>query len=214
MNNSNTHIVILGDNTTFRTLKLQHMKLSLLKQKGINLFSLAQAKSFGISASLLGHYLKKGLVSRVSHGIYRLADSDTVDFESLVQEKLKATPYGIIGFHTAIRLFGLTEELPGEIDIIVPSSNIPKRRIEDVVFHATRTDFRKLDTKTIRGIPVTSIEQTIVDLLRTGGSTSQVIAIYKEAKAKRLDFSLTKLKKLAGIFRAKRKVEAFLGAVL
>lgn len=190
------------------------MKLTRLKEQGLSSFSLAQARRYGVSPSLLTHYLKKGLVERISHGLYRFPEDGAIDFESLIREKLKVVPQGVIGYQTAIRLYGLTDDLPGEIDIIVPETNIPKRKLEDVALHTARTDLYKLDTKNIRDIPVTSLERTLVDILRAGGSTSQMIAIYNEARSKKLPFSLTKLKKLGVTFRAKRKVDAFIGAVL
>lgn len=212
--NSHSGVVISGDETTFYHLKLQYMKLTALKNKGFKTFNLAQAKRYGVTPSLLTHYIKKGLVSRVSHGLYRFSDDAPIDFESLLREKLKAIPQGIIGFQTAIRFYGLGEELPGEIDVIVPSTNIPKRKLEDVILHAAKTEIHKVDVKRVRGVRITSLERTIVDLLRTGASTSQAVSIYNQAKTKRLQVSLTKLKKLGSLFRAKRKVDAFIGAVL
>ncbi len=190
------------------------MKLSALKNKGFITFNLAQAKRYGVSPSLLTHYINKGLVSRVSHGLYRFPEDAPIDFESLLKEKLKAIPQGIIGFRTAIRLYGLGDDLPGEIDVIVPSTNIPKRKLEDVILHAAKTEIHTIDVKRVRGIRVTSLERTIVDLLRSGASTAQAVSIYTQAKTKRLPISLTKLKKLGSLFRAKRKVDVFIGAVL
>ena len=207
-------IVISGDEMTFYDLKLQYMKLTTLKNKGFKTFTLEQAKRYEVTPSLLTHYIKKGLVSRVSHGLYRFAEDAPIDFESIIREKLKAIPQGIIGFQTAVRFYGLGDELPGEIDIIVPSTNVPKRKLEDVILHAAKTEIHKVDVKRVRGVRITSLERTLVDLLRTGAPISQVIAIYTEAKTKRISVSLTKLKKLGNLFRAKRKVEAFIGAVL
>src|SRR5471030_2372549 len=100
------------------------MKLDALKKKGKTAFTTAEAARIGISPQLLHHYLGKGLIEKSSHGVYRLADSDSFgDFEQLVLEKLKAIPQGIIGMKTALRIYGLTEELPEEIDIIVTRNN-------------------------------------------------------------------------------------------
>lgn len=181
----------------------------------MTLFTTAQAKREGISAQLLAHYLKKRLVERVSHGVYRLADTPSpIDLESLIVEKLKAMPQGVIGFKTAIRLYGLTEEVPGEIDIIVPATNVPKRRLEDVELHPIKSEIYDKDVQRLRGIPVTTLERTLVDLLRAGEPISLIINIYRDAKTKRIPVSLTKLKRLGAIFRAKRKVELLIGVLL
>ncbi len=191
------------------------MKLSALKAKNLSVFTATQAKKCGISPQLLAHYLKQGLIERVSHGVYRLADEPAAfDLESLIVEKLKAIPRGVIGLKTALRLYGLTEEVPGEIDILVPSTNIPKRKLEDVLLHPTKTEIYRIDVKKLRGIPVTSLERTLVDLLRTGESLSMVLNAYREAKGKKLSISLTKLKKLGSLFHARRKVDMLVEALV
>lgn len=191
------------------------MKLSTLKAKNLSIFTATQAKKCGISPQLLAHYQKKGLIERVSHGVYRLTDEPAAfDLESLIAEKLKAIPRGVIGLKTALRLYGLTEEVPGEIDILVPSTNIPKRKLEDVLLHPTKAEIYRTDVKKLHGIPVTSLERTLVDLLRTGEPLSTVLNAYREAKAKKLSISLTKLKKLGTLFHARRKVDMLVEALV
>ena len=191
------------------------MKLSALKAKNLSIFTSVQAKKNGISPQLLTHYIKKGLIERISHGVYRLTDEPAAfDLESLIAEKLKAVPRGVIGLKTALRLYGLTEEIPGEIDIIVPSTNIPKRKLEDVLLHPTKTEIYRTDVKTLRGIPVTSLERTFVDLLRAGESLSMVLNAYRDAKGKKLSISLTKLKKLGTMFHTRRKVDMLVEAIM
>jgi predicted transcriptional regulator of viral defense system len=191
------------------------VKLSTLKSKGICVFSVAQAEREGISAQLIAHYLKRGLIDRISHGVYRFADSPLgADLESLILEKLKAIPQGVVGYKTAIRLYGLTEEVPAEIDILVPATNIPKRKLEDVALHPVKTAIYRKAVQKLRGIPVTSLERTIVDLLRSGEPLSLILSICREARSKRIPLSLTKLKKLGATFRAKNRVEILIGALL
>lgn len=191
------------------------MKINALNNSNLSTFNTAQARKLGISPQLLAHYLKKGLIERISHGVYRLTHQPAAfDLESIIKEKLKAIPRGVIGLKTALRLYGLTEDAPGEIDILVPSRNIPKRQLEDVVLHSVKTEIYRMDVKRLRGIPVTSLERTFVDLLRTGESLSTVLNAYRAAQGKNLSISLTKLKKLGGVFHAGSKVNTLIEALI
>ena len=191
------------------------MKLQSLKKKGKLAFTTKEAARSGVSPQLLRHYLSKGLIEKSSHGVYRFAEpSSFASFEQLLLEALKAVPQGVVGMKTALRLHGLTEELPESIDLIVPRTNIPKRKLVDVKLHPSPTDCYREDVLKIGAVPVTSIERTLVDLLRHGEPLSLAIRVYKEAQAKRKPVSLTKLKKLAATFRTKRKLAAFLEAIL
>lgn len=191
------------------------MKLQILKRKGKTAFTTAEASKLGISPQLLHHYVNRGLIEKSSHGVYRLADAASFgDFQQLLLEALKAIPQGIIGMKTALRLHGLTEELPETIDILVPRNNIPKRKLEDISIHPCPTDLYKEDAIKIGKIPVTSLERTLIDLLRAGEPLSAVLNAYREARAKKKTVSLPKLKKLSVLLRAKAKTAAFLEAIL
>lgn len=189
------------------------MKIDALKPKGI--FTAKEAKRLGISPQLLAHHRNSGLIERISHGVYRFTDqSPAYDLETLAKEALKVIPHGIIGMKTALRIHGLTEELPPDIDVIVPMNNIPKRKLENISLHPTKTEIYKEDVKKISGIPVTSLERTLVDLLRAHEPMAFILRAYQEARAKKLAISLTKLRKLGQLFHAKHRVESFIEAVL
>lgn len=192
--------------------KIKVMKIDALKAK--KTFTVKEAKNCGVSPQLLRHHMVSGLLERVSHGVYRFASDSDYDLDTLITQALKAIPQGVIGMKTALRLHGLGEELPGEIDIIVPNNNIPKRKLENIQIHPAKPEIYKEGLVKIRGIPVTVIERTLVDLLRTKESMAFVLRIYQEAKSKRINVSLTKLKKLGMLFHARQRVESFIEAVL
>jgi len=207
-------IRFLGGNTYKNHLKLELMKLNRLKRKGKTPFTTEDARKEGVTPHLLYHYVKKGLLARVSHGVYAFPESQGTDLESLISEKLAAIPQGVIGLKTALRLHGLSEELPGEIEIIVPDNNVPKRKLEDVKLYPVSSHLLRIDVKTKRGIPVTSLERTLIDLLRSGEPMSFVLEVIKEARSKRKEVSFPKLKKLGDKLRAKARVERLLEALL
>ncbi|HLE11037.1 MAG TPA: hypothetical protein VI754_07285 [Bacteriovoracaceae bacterium] len=135
--------------------------------------------------------------------------------ESIILEKLKIIPQGVIGFKTALRLYGLGEALSSEIDIIVPSSNIPKRVLEDVKLYPVPKNVHRISTKVISRIRVTSLERTLLDLMRRDEMPlSEVVVIYREAQNKKIPVSLSKMKGLSEKLYAKKVMEIFLKVII
>jgi predicted transcriptional regulator of viral defense system len=196
------------------------MKFDVFIQKKISLFSTKEARSLGVSPQLLALYLKKGFVEKVSHGIYRLTENENqflseTSLEAIITEKIKIIPQGVIGFKTALRLYGLGEVLSSDIDIIVPSDNVPKRLLEDVKLYPVPKNVHKISTRVINHIRVTSLERTLVDLMRREEmSFSELVSIYKEAQKKKIPVSLSKMKGLSKKLYAKKAMEIFLKVLL
>jgi predicted transcriptional regulator of viral defense system len=181
------------------------VKIDRLRSRFSRVFTTAEARSAGVSPQLLRHYLGKGWVERAGHGLYRFPSDEDLDLESQIHELLKAVPQAVISHRTALRLFGLTEEAPPKIDLIVPDKNVPKRRLEDVELHPVAASLLRSGLTRVRGIPVTGIERTCVDLLRDGESISFVLSVFREAQEKNLKPSLVRIRKLGAQLRAKER---------
>ncbi len=188
------------------------MKIQSLRKKVKAVFTVAQAKKVGVSRQLLAHYVKKAFIERVSYGVYRFVETKTIDFESTLKEIMTIIPYGVIGLKTALRIYDLTEELPDKIDIIVPKENVPKRALKDVKLYRVKKNLYKKYVINVRGLPVTSIERTIIDLLRCNEPLSSILEIIRAAQVRGISLSFSKIKKLALPFRVKNKVELLLEA--
>lgn len=188
------------------------MKLNKLKQKGKMVFNTEDARKIGISRQLIAHYLHQGLIIRLSHGVYRLEGTESIDFEELIKEVLAAIPNSVVGLKTALRIYNLTEELPSEIDIIVPKENVPKRRLENVRLYRIKGNIYRHDVKQIHGLPVTSPERTVIDLLRFNEPMSLILEVLAEAKQKSIAISIPKLKKMSKMFRVQGKMKQLLEA--
>jgi predicted transcriptional regulator of viral defense system len=190
------------------------VKIDQLRSRYPHVFTTAEARSAGVSPQLLKHYLVKGLIERASHGLYRFPSDYGLDLESQLRELLKAIPQAAVSHRTALRLYGLTEEAPPKIDLLVPDKNIPKRKLEDVELHAVAASLLRNGLTSIRGIRVTCVERTCVDLLRDGEPLSFVIAVFREAQSKKLKPSLVRVRRLGAQLRAKEKANLFLEALL
>jgi hypothetical protein len=68
--------------------------------------------------------------------------------------------------------------------------------------------------KTLRGMRVTVLERTFVDLLRAGESLSFLIAVFREAQNRKLKPSIPKIRRLGDLLHAKARTDHFLEALL
>lgn len=193
-------------------MKRNVLKINVLKKLGYNTFTAACAKKHKISHQHIEYYLKRGIIQRISHGVYIFTDAQSPDFEFIIKEKLMAFPRAIVGLKTALRLYDLIEELPSDIDLLVSSENVPKRKMEDVVLHRVKEKILRRGVVNLRGIPVTSIERTIIDLLREKESVAFILQIINEAKKKSIIIETSKLKKMAVDFRVKKSLQFLLEA--
>ena len=189
-------------------------RLNILKLKfSGKIFTLKEARKYKASPQLLSYYVRKGHLKRMSQGVYAFEDSLGFDFYSVLKEKLISAPQAVVGLESALKIYGLTDEAPDVIHLIVPLSNVPKRKLQDVQFYQMKDSLYKKHIKTIEGFPVSSFERTIVDLLRFGYSTSFVLSVIEESRRKNFSFNLGKIRKIAPVYRVKGKVSRFLEAL-
>ena len=181
--------------------------LNKLKKRFANkIFTVKEARKYKVSPQLLSHYVKTSQLKRLSHGIYTFKDSVGFDFYSLLKEKLTSIPQAIVGLESALKVYGLTDEAPDVVHLIVPLSNVPKRKLQDVQLYQMKDDIYKKHIKMINGFPVSSLERTIIDLLRFGYSVSFVLSVLEGSRKKKITFHLGKIRKMAPVYRVKGKV--------
>ena len=199
------------------SLKKKDIKQSLLSKLKLKfsdkIFTVKEARKYKASPQLLSYYVKKGYLKRMSQGVYAFKDSLRFDFGSILKEKLTCAPQAIVGLESALKIYGLTDEAPDVVHLIVPLSNVPKRKLQDVQFYQMKDSLYKKHIKTIEGLPVSSFERTIIDLFRFGYSTSFVLSVIEESRRKKLSFNLGKIRKIAPVYRVKGKVSKFLEAL-
>ena len=181
--------------------------LNLLKSNfSDRIFTVKEAGKYKVSPQLLSYYVKQAKLKRISYGLYAFKNSLNFDFQSLLKEKLACIPHGIVGLESALKLYGLTDETPDTFQLIVPLSNVPKRKLSDVKFYRMKGNIYKKHTINISNLPVSSLERTIIDLLRFGYSISFVLSVIEDSKKKKVPISIGKVQKLAPLYRVKGKV--------
>lgn len=181
------------------------MSSLLLKKLKKSPFDTAYATSKGVSGRMLSYFIKQGQLVRLAQGVYAFPDKLNFDFESLVREKLIQAPQAVIGMQSALRLYDLTEDAPTVIDLMVPASNVPKKKMEDVKLHSVIDHLFDEGLTKIGGIPTTTLERTVVDILRKKGTPKQGRDIIILAQKKGFRFNFSEFERLATIFKVKWK---------
>ena len=176
-------------------------------------FTVQEAEDLGVSKYSLVYLAREGELQRLTSGLYAFPDYQPTGLDEVLADYLKVVPQAVVGLDSALELHGIGETMPDEITLLVPITNVTKRKIEGLRFYQVR-NFASLDVQKIKGLPITSINQTLVDLLRVKRPMSQVLEVFYEARnQKDLNVSISKIKKLSKDFRIKRRLEQFLEAV-
>ena len=112
-------------------------RLFMTAQTQQGLFTTQQAAESGFSPQLLVHHAQTGRVIRVQRGIYRIAHYPAGTQEDLVAAWLWTERAGVVSHQTALSLHGLSDVLPSQIHLTLPSEWRRRRfRVPtDVVLH-------------------------------------------------------------------------------
>lgn len=142
----------------------QHSKLYRIAEQQAGYFTSSQAAQAGFASKLLWHYEKTKKLSRVAHGIYRLAQFPSSPYEDLFVVWLRCGPRAVISHESALAVHDLSDIIPGEIHVTVPRS--ASRRRKEIRQH--RNKLRPTEITRRQGLSVTSVARTISDVAKSG----------------------------------------------
>ena len=134
-----------------------------------SVFTYSKARAAGISAERLYTYRNQGLLDQIGRGLYRWADAPEID-QDLLEIAYRA-PRGTLCLVTALARHGLTDVIPGRIDIAIPrGSRVPTLRpVIDVHVFASKTfdlGREEIDIGDDMSIGLYSAERSLVDVIR------------------------------------------------
>ena len=147
------------------------------------LFTSAQALAVGASRTQLSRLASKRQIEPVSYGVYRLANGEETPHTPIkaawlslfpkrtAYDRLQSRPYdAIVAGKTAACMHGDTEFYESPYTFAMADGKRSVRK--DTELHSWHVDER--DVISIEGLPVTSVERTIADLIRGNEDPSQV----------------------------------------
>lgn len=134
------------------------------------------AAAAGIPRSTIAHHARPGgRLIHVDRGLYRLRDFPSSIHEHIVAGWLSAPPSAdaVVSHESALEMLDLSDIIADGVHLTVPRARW-RKPIEGVVVHPTTYPVEKWHRRQMSGIPVTSAERTIIDMLRELGITEQV----------------------------------------
>jgi predicted transcriptional regulator of viral defense system len=134
-------------------------------------FAVRDAVAAGIPKARVQQMLARGRLERLSRGVYRLRRYPVSRhgdlWAAVLWPKGNADVEGILSHETALRLHDVTDVNPASIHVTIPTANHIKREPEaPIVLH--RADLAPKDVEGIEGLPVTTLERTLLDLRAAG----------------------------------------------
>lgn len=152
-------------------------------------FTTKQAAAAGVSRQLLSHHARNGgSVIRARRGLYRLRDFPASQREHLVAEWLNTgLPIdAVLSHESAAELHDLTDLIPSKVHMTASRRHTGRRTPGSVRLHFD-TDGVPTHERTERsGLPLTTVERTVVDLLVSHGITEQTELAVAQALARGL----------------------------
>ena len=149
--------------------------------------------NMGIGKSLIQKFVDKGLIERVSHGLYM----DSKLFEDDYYILQKKYPLAIFSYNTALHILNLTNRTPNEIDITVPRD---KKVRGNYNVHRVSEGYYEIGiiyaiSPLGNPVKVYNAERCICDMLRTEGEfdlelQNRVLNYYWNSKDKNIDLLL------------------------
>ena len=150
-------------------------ELAALAEDNDGLVTAGQARAEGFTDSVLARLVQRKRIERVARGVYRIPYFSPGQFpqyrEAVLWAKANRGPEPVAISHaTALAVYGISDANPVSIHLTIPSTARLRRRTpKGVVVHYG--DLSQNHITIQEGIPVTTIDRTITDLLQTGGRT-------------------------------------------
>lgn len=127
-------------------------------------FTAEQAKNAGFRANAIVKMAKRGIVERISQGVYRVIHFPVFQHGQLMEASLWPLQgvRGVISHDTALSFLGASDVSPAKVHITVPKAYRIRRRIPPVlVVH--HDDLAPEDFEIRDGIAVTTARRAILD---------------------------------------------------
>jgi len=127
-------------------------------------FTTGQAHHAGYSRQSVAAHASSDLFTHIAQGIYRFTYYPSSPYEDLMIAVLKSGPQAVLSHHSAFAVYKLSDLMPAQIHITIPKNR--SRRRTGVRYHTSKIS--KKETTNFEGLPITTVERTITDGIRSG----------------------------------------------
>ena len=161
-------------------------ELAALAEDNDGLVTAEQARAGGFTDSVLARLVRRRRIERIARGVYRIPYFSPGQFsqhrEAVLWAKSNRGPDRVALSHeTALAVYGISDANPASIHLTVPGTTRLRRKTPKwvVVHHG---DLSPDEISIQEGIPVTTIDRTISDLLQSGGRMDFLKQAISEAR--------------------------------
>ena len=161
-------------------------ELLAIAEENDGLLTAKQARARGIKDSVLARLTQRGRLERTARGVYRIPYYPPERFsqyrEAVLWVRASHGPEHIALSHdTALAVYGISDVNPSRVHITVPRhARLRRQHPKWIVIH--RGELRPTDVTAHEGLPVTSIEKTVVDVLTETGRLELVRQAIADAR--------------------------------
>lgn len=148
--------------------------------------AMRQAQAAGVSPMAVVMMERRGTLTRVSHGVYRLTQWPGDPLSEYVEANLWPVGVpGIISHQSALALYEISDVSPAQVHITLPAAYRTRRAIPPVL-RIHRADLAGAEVASWNGIAVTSVERAIRDCHAAFLGNELVEGAIDDARAKGL----------------------------
>lgn len=153
-----------------------YLRVYAIAEEQLGYFTTAQARLAGVRTPTVVMMEKRGIVDRVSHGVYCLVHYPASPLGYYMEATL--WPYGsrgILARESALSLFGMWPQNPNRVQIYVPST-FRVRRETPATLHLIHQDVPEAHTtRMAHGILSTTPQRALEDLIRSGTPDGRIL---------------------------------------
>lgn len=160
-----------------------------------------QVVAAGVRRSTLGYHAGEGrALERVGPGVYRLRRFPTPPHGHVIAGWLAlAHADAVVSHDSALELDDLSDIIADEVHVTLPRHKRGLRTPPGVQVHFSARPVERHQRRNVLGVPVTSVERTLTDVLRSRGWTEQSELAVRQA----VDRGLTTRRRLDAELPAK-----------
>ena len=125
------------------------------------LFTLEDAREVGYRDNTIAQMARRGRVTRVSQGVYRIAFLPEGRLGAYMQAALWPVGVrGVLSHATALDLWDVSDVNPAKVHVTVPRTHRPQRVVPEVyVVH--REDLGREDVTAVEGVPIVTLDRAV-----------------------------------------------------
>jgi predicted transcriptional regulator of viral defense system len=133
----------------------------------------ADATALGIDATQLRILAHRGVLEHVARGVYRVPELPTTALTPLLQAVLWVGHDAVVSHESTLVAYGLGDFNPSRVHLTVPAS-YRLRREAPRWLQLWRADIPPAERSTIEGVPVTTPERALREVIETGSDPAMV----------------------------------------